>query len=292
MLGPRRTPQPRPGSAQGRQHLADARAEADALALGAQAEALEGHPVAVLQEGADHLAALQPQLPGAVPRQLEQGAVAPLLWAGDGAGADEVPRAEVAAAHRVVRELLRRGPVHVPQVAARDRLRGRHARRLQQHLQVQVHALQAARGLAQVRQGCRLLLRRRRRPEGREGRQGHHPGRDARAEVLPQEGPEGHILPPLDVPGAPVVQEHQAEDVLLRGWWFGWEKLEIRSLSQQVFGTSRFLGRPGFWDVRVFVFWGCPGLLGVQVFGTSGFGGRPGSFSALNTFLARRFLSF
>lgn len=36
------------------------------------------------------------------------------------------------------------------------------------------------------------------------------------AEVLRQEGAEGHVLPRLDVPGGPVVEHHEAEDEVLR----------------------------------------------------------------------------
>ena len=49
--------------------------------------------------------------------------------------------------------------------------------------------------------------------------------------------------------------------------------------TSMVFGTFRFLGRPGFWEVLVFAndrVCGRPGFWDVRVFGTSGFLGRPG----------------
>ena len=66
---------------------------------------------------------------------------------------------------------------------------------------------------AQVRQRLRIL-RRRRHAAVFEQRERRHPGRDRRGEALAEERPERHVLPGLDVAGAPVVDEHDAEDVV------------------------------------------------------------------------------
>ena len=49
-----------------------------------------------------------------------------------------------------------------------------------------------------------------------EGFEGDDPGRDGGAKVLAEEGAEGDVFPLLDVAGGPIVEEHEAEDVVLR----------------------------------------------------------------------------
>ena len=44
----------------------------------------------------------------------------------------------------------------------------------------------------------------------------HHPRTDARAEILRVERTQRHHFPPLDIPRRPIVQQHQAEQILLR----------------------------------------------------------------------------
>ena len=46
-------------------------------------------------------------------------------------------------------------------------------------------------------------------------RHGDHPGRDVGAQVLGQEGTQRNVLPLLDIPRAPVVHQHHAENVLV-----------------------------------------------------------------------------
>ena len=68
--------------------------------------------------------------------------------------------------------------------------------------------------LRQVGQWLRLL-RRPRDTKRFERIQGHDPGRNRRGESLAVERPERHIFPLLDVARAPVVHQHEAEDVPL-----------------------------------------------------------------------------
>ena len=84
-----------------------------------------------------------------------------------------------------------------------------HGRCLEIDLEAHVIVLQP--GLAQIGQGGRLL-RRCRRAEGLQRLLRHHPRRDRRGEGLGEEGAEGLIFPGLNVAGAPVVQQHEAED--------------------------------------------------------------------------------
>ncbi len=71
---------------------------------------------------------------------------------------------------------------------------------------------------AQVRQRLRVpaLPRRRGAPEGRQRLACDHPGRNRGGEVLGQERPERLILPRLNVPRGPIVQQANAEQMLFR----------------------------------------------------------------------------
>ncbi len=61
----------------------------------------------------------------------------------------------------------------------------------------------------------RRVLRGRGDAEGFEGLERDDPRRDGGEEVLAQKRPQRHVFPPLDVARAPVVDEHEPEDVLL-----------------------------------------------------------------------------
>src|SRR6185437_6641620 len=70
-----------------------------------------------------------------------------------------------------------------------------------------------------VEVGQRLRILRRAapgKPERGERFQRHHPGRDRGGEALGEEGTERLILPRLDVARRPVIQQTEAEHVLLR----------------------------------------------------------------------------
>ena len=102
-------------------------------------------------------------------------------------------------------ELLRHRPVEAARVPARD------------HGAVQVDLERQVVGPvaldAKVWQRLRLL-RRCGDAAILEQRQRRHPRGDRRGEALAEERPERDVLPGLDVAGAPVVDEHDAEDVI------------------------------------------------------------------------------
>src|SRR5690349_15945526 len=64
-----------------------------------------------------------------------------------------------------------------------------------------------------------------------QGIQGNDPWRYCRREILAQERSEGHILPLLDIPCRPVVEQHESRDVLVR-------LRDADRMSQPVFGTG------------------------------------------------------
>src|SRR5690606_3425075 len=72
-------------------------------------------------------------------------------------------------------------------------------------------------GVLEVWKGVRIAVgpRRLRHSERRKRLGRDDPGRDARHEVLRQEGPERLILPCLDVARRPIVQQAEARNVIL-----------------------------------------------------------------------------
>ena len=110
-------------------------------------------------------------------------------------------------------QLLGRRVVHVAIVGSRNR-RGR-VRLLGSHVHLELDVIQHRARLVEIRQqrafavGCRHPKRLQRRP-------GDDPGADRRCERLGLEGTQRLILPGLDVTRRPVVEEHVAEDHLVR----------------------------------------------------------------------------
>ena len=102
-------------------------------------------------------------------------------------------------------ELLRQRPVERPRVALRELLP------VQLHLERDVDAPVAAPGQMRQRGG---ILCGRLDPRVLEQRERRHPGRDGRLERLAEVRAKRHVLPRLDVAGAPVVDEHDAEYVV------------------------------------------------------------------------------
>ena len=141
----------------------------------------------------------------AVPRQLDQRPFASLLGPGDRPGGEQVARRHRGAVHGGVRELLRHRPVEAARVRARD------DRAADLDLELDVER-PVALG-AEVRQRLRVLRRSRYEPVLEECER-RHPGADRGRERLAEEGAERLVLPGLDVARAPVVDEHDAEDVV------------------------------------------------------------------------------
>src|SRR5204863_9335246 len=82
---------------------------------------------------------------------------------------------------------------------------------VQLELELEIEAEVAPAG--EVRQRRRLLLGRRHAVLVEQGER-RDPARDRRLEGLSEEGAEWHVFPRLNVAGAPVVHEHDSEDVL------------------------------------------------------------------------------
>ena len=164
--------------------------------------------VAVFEEAAG-LAIAQGQRRGSVPGEFQQAAALGLVVAADGARAQQVAHAHGAAGGGMVHQLLERRPVHVAEIAVADGDGRAHGRRLQINLKAHVIVLQSA--LAQIGQGGGLL-RRGGRAEGLQRLLRHHPGGDRCGEGLGEEGAEGLVFPGLNIAGAPVVEQHEAED--------------------------------------------------------------------------------
>ena len=127
------------------------------------------------------------------------------------------------------------GPAPVRQ-ALRRQAGGAHGRGLQFHLQRQVEgAGQPVRLALQVGQGAGVAAFDRRAGEGgakrRQRLHRHHPGRDGAGEVLGQEGAQRLVLPGLHVTRGPVVEQHQAEEVV-----FGLR--QRHALAQRVAGAD------------------------------------------------------
>mmetsp|Transcript_4941 Transcript_4941/g.17802 ORF Transcript_4941/g.17802 Transcript_4941/m.17802 type:complete len:315 (+) Transcript_4941:3963-4907(+) len=103
------------------------------------------------------------------------------------------------------------------QVGARDARRLGHRRRLEPDLQLDVEGgIRAMGGRVEIGQRLRVFGRPRERDaEGRERVHRDDPRRDGGAEVLGQEGAERLVLPGLDVAGAPVVEQREAEGMLV-----------------------------------------------------------------------------
>ena len=133
--------------------------------------------------------------------------------AGQGAGAKQVARPQVAAVGRVVRHQLGHGPVGIPVVGLGDSVTGvacsLHLRGLEPHLQFNIDsALRRVFGRVQVIQRGRVTCG----PgEGFAERgqcvQRHDPGGQRAGEVLRQKRPQGLVFPALHVAGAPVVEQ-------------------------------------------------------------------------------------
>ena len=117
----------------------------------------------------------------------------------------QVARAERCAVRRRVRELLRHRPVERrARSCANDRRRSARPRgRRRAPSRARRRDTAAAAAPAPAPRRVRLEQRERR-----------HPGRDRRRERLAEERPERLVLPALDVARAPVVDEHDAEDVV------------------------------------------------------------------------------
>mmetsp|Transcript_172132 Transcript_172132/g.418576 ORF Transcript_172132/g.418576 Transcript_172132/m.418576 type:complete len:297 (+) Transcript_172132:57-947(+) len=136
----------------------------------------------------------------------------------DRAGPEQIAGAHVAPRHSVVHQLLAVVPVHVPPVRPREghRLRiGSRPGRAQRHGQLEV--VRAVVGVAQVRvrHGICLLPRARRTVEGSQRGRRDDPGRDRRHDVFGRERAQRDVLPLLNVAGAPVVEQHKPEHVLV-----------------------------------------------------------------------------
>src|SRR5437763_11024566 len=108
-------------------------------------------------------------------------------------------------------ELLRHAPVKMLEVCARDEVRRVHGRSLQSRFQTNVECEIILR--AQIRQRLGILLRKRF-SERLEGFKCYDPGRDAASEVFSQERPERLIFPRLNIARAPIVHQHESEDVI------------------------------------------------------------------------------
>ena len=137
--------------------------------------------------------------------RLEQAAVAAGLGAGDRPGGEQVAGAHGRAVDGRVRELLWERPVQVAGVAARDRL--------PVHLDLERDVERPVTVGPQIVVRLRVLLAGGD-EVGLERGQRRDPGRDRRREGLAQERAERAVLEALDVPRAPVVDEHEAEDVI------------------------------------------------------------------------------
>ena len=118
------------------EYLSGALAEADSESL-APADAFEVEHVAVEEEGPLLAIGELDRFLG-VPGEFEERAEAALLSAGYGAGAKEVSHVHVAPGDCVVRQLLVRTPVHVLEVALRNKGCLAHRRRLQRHVQLHI----------------------------------------------------------------------------------------------------------------------------------------------------------
>src|SRR4051794_32503078 len=176
--------------------------QGDAPAAGAGGGVAQRHLVAVLEEGA---AAAERLLPA--PAQLEERAALAGLGTADGARGEQVARACAGAVHGEVGEHLGGGPVH------RAVRRPAHDLAVEHHLDLDVERPGVS---AAGEVGERLrVLRWQVRPGSRQRRERCHPGTHRGGERLAEERPERHVLPGLDVAGAPVVEADDAEDVLL-----------------------------------------------------------------------------
>jgi hypothetical protein len=138
------------------------------------------------------------------------------------AAAQQVAGPEIAAVARVVGEQLGRGPVEIAQVARDNSIGGDPCSRIfREESSTWSVTSNAPRAVSSGCSGRAAAPD----PGGpREGGDAERlqrlerddPGRDRRREVLRQERPQGLVLPRLDVAGRPVVQEAEAEEVLLR----------------------------------------------------------------------------
>ena len=142
-------------------------------------------------------------------RQLDQAALAAALGAGDRPGGHQVARPDARPVRGRVRELLRHRPVEAARVAARDH--GAVQLHLERHVERPVAPRRAGAAAARapaVGGGDAAVL---------EQRERRHPRRDRGGEALAEERAERDVLPGLEVARAPVVDEHDAEDVVGEG---------------------------------------------------------------------------
>src|SRR5579864_5705341 len=203
-----------------RPHGAGELAETDTPEGRPLAPGAEGHAIPILEEGT-LLAARERYGVLTAAAQLEERA----RLAGGGsrlrAAAEEIAGLEVAAVDRVVGHHLRHRPPGIAEVRVREALRresGRtHARGLEPHFELEVEAAGTPHpGVVQV--GKRRRLAGRASPgsaKGGECLERHHAGRERGGEVLGEKRPERLVLPRLDVACRPVVQQAEAEHVLL-----------------------------------------------------------------------------
>ncbi len=190
----------------GGQHHRPAGAEADRREALADPARRQDHLVAVLQE-APLLAGREADRHLAAFGGLEQAAIGIRVRARQGAGAEKVARAQVAAAAGMVGDHLRHRPVHVPGVGPRDPVRAcaglARRRGGEPDLQFEIEGAACLVGrVEEVGQGGGIA-RGPRRLSGAERRQRlrrDDPGRDRGGEALAEERPEGLVLPALDVP--------------------------------------------------------------------------------------------
>ncbi len=120
-----------------------------------------------------------------------------------------------------MRDHLRRRPVRVAKAAARQACRRHfflaHLRALQMHLHADVEAaLLLIFFRKEIRQGPGIVrgARKGRAAEGLERLERHDPRRHSRCEALGEERPERLVFPGLDIARRPVVEEHDAEDMV------------------------------------------------------------------------------
>ena len=144
---------------------------------------------------------------GSVPPQLSSrnDPVSPPVGPETVPGGEQVPGAQRRPVDGQVRELLGRGPVHPRERRLAD------DGVVPPHGEPQVQS--AVRVAAQVVEHRGVLLGRGH-PGVGQGLQRHHPRADRGGERLAQEGAQRLVLPGLDVAGRPVVDQHDAEDVL------------------------------------------------------------------------------
>ncbi|SPE17970.1 exported hypothetical protein [Candidatus Sulfotelmatomonas gaucii] len=206
-------------SMSGSNHGPGALAKADARQTLARRECAEGDLVAVFKKHAGLSARQLNRL--RIVLHLKQAALGARAGTGDGAGGEQVAGLQIAAIARVVRDQLRNRPIEIAQISAAQH-HGRcacllHLRGLEINLEGKIDSVAICSRRAQIsKRGwiafgafeCGNAI-------WRQCFQRNNPGRDGCGEVLRKKRTERLVLPRLDVACRPVVDEAQAEDVLL-----------------------------------------------------------------------------